>query len=69
LDEENKCATLAFAAEEHAKDIIVKNSVIASLQQQNNEIKLSVAGANMKMRMLDDEIQVTISAIFYVHVP
>lgn len=50
--------TLAFAAEEHAKDIIAKNSSIASLQQQNNEMKLSVAGTNIKMRMLDDEIQV-----------
>ncbi len=50
--------TLAFAAEDHAKDIIAKNSLIASLQQQNNEMKLSVAGTNIKMRMLDDEIQV-----------
>jgi hypothetical protein len=57
-DEEHKCVTLAFAAEDHAKDIIAKNSLIASLQQQNNEMKLSVAGTNIKMRMLDDEIQV-----------
>ena len=35
-----------------------KNAAFYQLQDQNNELKLSISGNVLKMRMLDDEIQV-----------
>jgi hypothetical protein len=57
-DEEHKYATLAFASEQHCKDIATKNALLASLQQQSEEMKLSFANTQLKICLLDDEIQV-----------
>jgi hypothetical protein len=57
-DEEHKNATMTLAAEQLAKDIAAKNATLYLLQDQNNEMKLSISGNVLKMRMLDDEIQV-----------
>lgn len=57
-DEEHKYATLAFAAEQHSQDIATKTAFIASLQQQSEDMKLNFANAQLKIRLLDDEIQV-----------
>ena len=57
-DEEHKYATLAFASEQHSQDIATKNALLASLQQQSEEMKLSFANTQLKICLLDDEIQV-----------
>ena len=57
-DEEHKYATLAFAAEQHSQDIATKTAFLASLQQQSEDMKLNFFNAQLKMRLLDDEIQV-----------
>ena len=49
---------MTLAAEQLAKDIAAKNATLYLLQDQNNEMKLSISGNVLKMRMLDDEIQV-----------
>jgi hypothetical protein len=57
-DEEHKYATLAFASEQHSQEIATKNALLASLQQQSEEMKLSFANTQLKICLLDDEIQV-----------
>jgi hypothetical protein len=57
-DEEHKCATLSYQATEYANDLRHKNTVIASLQDLNSELKLNVSAANFKLRTSEDEIRV-----------
>jgi hypothetical protein len=63
-DEEHKNAALAFTAEEHLKDIVLKNAAFASLQEQNYQLKSSATGASVKKRMLENEIQVRFDSLY-----
>ncbi len=57
-DEEHKNATMTLVLEERAKEMSSKNAVLGILQDENQELKASVAGAAYQMRILQDEIQV-----------